>query len=264
MNNELINVTMRKAISYAFNYSALIDKWLNGHGKRLKSPIPEGILYSNTTGIDVPYYNISIARQTLKDVNWSGIAGALTANDNISAGNEWEKLVDDGTPLVSYNFTQTLPVEPFVEVLLSVLTENLKQIGVKVEVVNVTIGEYFSIFWEIPPFHLNMIELSWMTFVPGFNDPSSIINILCSNKALDLNYNQVNDNSTQEWMEEALEKTNEIVRKQLYYQIQERLIEEVFPMCYLFSKNYFSIYRSNLKGFQVNQFSSVFKNVYFV
>ncbi|MFW9948171.1 MAG: ABC transporter substrate-binding protein, partial [Candidatus Odinarchaeota archaeon] len=97
MNNELINVTMRKAISYAFNYSAFIDKWLNGHGTRLKSPIPDGVLYSNSTGIDIPYYNISIARQTLKDVNWSGLAGALTADNNVSTGNEWEKLVDDGT-----------------------------------------------------------------------------------------------------------------------------------------------------------------------
>ncbi|MFX1346112.1 MAG: ABC transporter substrate-binding protein [Promethearchaeota archaeon] len=262
MNNELINVTMRKAISYAFNYSAFIDKWLNGHGTRLKSPIPAGILYSNSTNINFPYYNISIARQTLKDVNWNGLAGALIADDNISTGNEWEKLVDDGTPLATYNYT-TIP-SPFSDILLDILTENLKQIGIKVEDANVTIGEYYYIYMELPPYNLNMVELGWVNFVPNFNDPSSIINILCSNKALDLNYCQINDTQTQQWMEEAIGETDEITREELYYQIQKRLIEDVFPMCYLFNKHLFNIYRSNVKGLQFNHFCSTYKNVYFI
>jgi peptide/nickel transport system substrate-binding protein len=263
MNNELINVTMRKAISYATNYSAYIDRWLNGHGMRLKSPIPEGILYSNTTDITVPYYNISIARQSLKDVNWNGLAGALTPDNNISAGNEWEKLVDDGTPLATYNFTYLSGMLNGI-VFLNIVTENLKQIGVKVEAVGITPGEFMQIFWEIPPYHLNMIELSHMGYITRYNDPSSIINFLCSNKALDTNYCQVNDNTTQDLMELALAENNDALRKQLYYQIQKRLIEEVFPMCYLIGKNCFRIYRSNLKGLEVNHFNPVYKDIYFI
>ncbi|MFW9827955.1 MAG: ABC transporter substrate-binding protein [Candidatus Thorarchaeota archaeon] len=262
MNNELINVTMRKSISYAFNYSAFIDQWLNGHGTRLKSPLPAGILYSNSTDIHSPYYNISIARQTLKDVNWNGLAGALPADDNVSAGNKWEKLVDDGTPLAIYNYT-TIP-SPFSDTLLAILTENLKQIGIKVVDANVTIGEYFFIFMEVPPYHLNMVELGWMNYVPSFNDPSSILNILCSNKSLDLNYCQVNDPILQELMEDALKETNATMREQSYYQIQKRIIEEVFPMCYLYSKHHFNIYRSNVMGLQFNLFTSTYKDVYFI
>ena len=263
MNNELINVTMRKAISYACNYSAYIDRWLDGHGRRLRSPLPEGTLYSNTTGIIVPYYNISIARQTLKDANWKGLAGALTVDDNISAGNEWEKLVDDGTPLDTYNFSYLTGMLNGI-VFFNITKENLKQIGVKVEAVEYTPGEFYQIFWEITPFHLNMIELSHMGYITRFNDPSSIINFLCSTKALDLNYCQVNDNSTQDLMELALAETNKAVREQIYYQIQKRLIEEVFPMCYLFGRNYFKIYRSNLKGLSINHFNPVYKDVYFI
>ncbi|MFX1346122.1 MAG: ABC transporter substrate-binding protein [Promethearchaeota archaeon] len=259
MNNELINVTMRKAISYACNYSGYIDKWLGGHGVRLKSPIPEGILYSNATGIEVPYYNISIARQTLKDVNWNGLAGALTADDNISAGNQWEKLVDDGTPLATYNFSYLSGMLNGI-VFLNIVSKDLKQIGVKVEAVELTLGEYY----EISHFHLNMIELSHMGYIIRFNDPSSIINILCSNKALDLNYCQVNDTLAQQWMEEALSETNEVAREQYYYQIQKHLIEEVFPMCYLIVKNCFRIYQSNLKGFEINHFNPVYKDLYFI
>ncbi|MFW9942614.1 MAG: ABC transporter substrate-binding protein [Candidatus Thorarchaeota archaeon] len=262
MNNELINKTMRKAISYATNYSAYIERWLNGLGVRLRSPIPEGILYSNTTGITVPYYNISIARQTLKDANWNGTAGSLIADDNVSAGNEWEKLVDDGTPLAAYNFTYLSGMLNGI-VYLNIVSENLKQIGVKVEPVGLTPGELFQIFWQIPPYHLNMVELSHMGYITRFNDPSSIINVLCSNKALDLNYCQVNDNTTQDLMELALAETNEVIRGQIYSQIQKRLIEEVFPMCYLFGKHCFKIYRSNIKGLEINHFNPVYKDIYF-
>ena len=263
INNELINVTMRKAISYACNYSAYIDKSLNGHGTRLRSPIPEGVLYSNTTGINVPYYNISLARQTLKDVNWNGLAGALPADSNISTGNEWEKLVDDGTPLAAYNFSYVIG---FLDSLIyfNITKENLKQIGVKLEAVEYTGGEFYQIFHEIPPFNLNMIELSHMGYIIRYNDPSSIINILCSNKALDHNYCQINDNSTQNLMELALAETNETKREQIYYQIQKHLIEDVFPMCYLIQKSWFRIYRSNLKGYKINHFNPIYNNLYLI
>ena len=263
MNNELINVTMRKAISYAFNYSAYIDKGLNGHVTRLRSPIPEGILYSNTTEINVPYYNITMARQTLKDVNWNGIAGALTANDNITVGNEWEKLLEDGTPVATYNFSYIAGMLNGI-ILLNITRENLKQIGIKIEAAELSPGEFVQRCWEIPPYHLNMFELSWMGYIPRFNDPSSIINFLCSNKALDFNYCQINDSLTQDLMELAISETNETARKQLYYQIQKRLIEEIFPMCYLLSRNCFKIYRSNLKGLNVNHFNPVYNNIYFI
>jgi hypothetical protein len=64
-------------------------------------------------------------------------------------------------------------------------------------------------------------------------------------------------------MELALAETNELARGQLYYQIQKRLIEEVFPMCYLFGKNTFKIYRSNIKGLEINHFNPVYKDIYF-
>jgi ABC-type oligopeptide transport system substrate-binding subunit len=109
-----------------------------------------------------------------------------------------------------------------------------------------------------------MVELSHMGYITKYNDPSSIINFLCSNKALDVNYCQINDNTTQDLMELALAETNEAVRGQIYYQIQKRLIEEVFPMCYLIGKNCFRIYRSNLKEFEVNHFNPVYNDVYFI
>lgn len=263
MNNKLINVTMRKAISYALNYSNIIQEVINGHGVRLKSPIPEGMLYSNITDIEYPYYNVSKARQVLKDVNWSGLAGALTADDNISAGNEWEKLVDDETPLATYNFTYTL--DDTLSILIApLLAKDLKQIGIKVNSTIIDFLKYWYIYTEQYGYHLNMIELSILGYNgPKFNDPCHIINWMYSNKTIDLNYAQVNDKLVQQWMEETLEEPNEITRSQKYYDIQKHLLEEVFPVCYLYRKNYLRIFRSNVKGWQVHQFKSNFKTIYF-
>ena len=77
------------------------------------------------------------------------------------------------------------------------------------------------------------------------------------------NFAQTNDALVQQWMEEALEETYPIARKQLYYQIQERLIEEVFPVIWLYSNKKSDIYVSNLRGWQSNDMKAVFNSVYF-
>ena len=262
MNNKLIPVEMREAISYALNYSSIIQEVINGHGVKLKSPIPEGMLYSNITDIEYPYYNVSKARQVLKDAGWPGTS-TLTANNNITTGNEWEMLVSNNTALAIYNFTYT--ATDALSILIAPLLENdLKQIGVKLEPVIRPDVEVWYIYTEQYGYHLNMIELSILGYNgPKFNDPCHIINWMYSNKTIDLNYAQVNDKLIQQWMEEALEEPNKITRSQIYYDIQKRLLEDVFPVCYLYRKNYLRIFRSNVKRWQVHQFKSNFKTIYF-
>ncbi|MFX1587502.1 MAG: ABC transporter substrate-binding protein [Promethearchaeota archaeon] len=262
MNNKLINATMRGAISYALNYSSIIQEVINGHGVRLKSPIPEGMLYSNITDIEYPYYNVSKARQVLKDAGWPG-TNNLTANNNITTGNEWEMLVTNITPLATYNFSYT-ETDILSILIMPLLANDLKQIGVKLEPVIRQGIEIWYIYTEQYGYHLNMMELSMLGYNgPKFNDPCSIINWMYSNKTIDLNYAQVNDTQVQLWMEEALEEPNENTRSQIYYDIQKRLLEEIFPVCYLYRKNYLRIFRSNVNGWQVHQFKSNFKTIYF-
>lgn len=262
MNNKLINSTMRKAISYALNYSNIIQEVINGHGVRLKSPIPEGMLYSNITDIEYPYYNVSKARQALKDAEWPGTS-TLIANENITTGNEWEMLVTNDTPLATYNFTYT--ADDMLSILIvPLLVNDLKQIGIKLEPVIITTLEFWYIYMEIFGKTLNWIELSILGYNgPKFNDPSNILNWMYSNKTVDLNYAQVNDKLIQQWMDDALEEPNENMRSKIYYNIQKRLLEEVFPICYLYRKNYFRIFTSNVKGWEVHQFRSNFKSIYF-
>jgi len=262
MNNILINVTMRKAISYAINYSYINDRAYGGEGLRCRSPIPRGMLYSNNEVFNVPYYNVSIARQTLIDVNWNRTAD-LIANDNISAGNEWEKIANSSFPLATYNFTYQSGF-PFAEEMAVLLTENLKQIGVKVTPsVGLPMWQYISILMEESGYHRNMIELSMLGWGVDYNDPSDFINPQFTNKMPAYNFGQVNDTLVQEWMDKALFEINQTAREQLYYKIQERLIETVYPYAWTFIGKRIDVHLSNLRGWNSNPYKILFKSVYF-
>ena len=259
MNNKLINVTMRKAISYAWPYSRRLEERWYGVGEGGGSPIPKGIPYYNTTGIDVPDYDIQTARQILKDAGWPGTEN-LTADDNISSGNEWETLVADNTPLATYNHTYVSCVEPC-EPFHEVLVENLKQIGVKCEPDVVSPSEWIvTIVFHKDRFGFTVLQ--WTLDTGGFNDPCYFINQLFSNTSVN-NFGQTNDALVQQWMEEAIEEPDPIAREQLYYQIQKRLIEEVFPAVWGQSLKNLDVYVSNLRGWQPNSMKKLFKSVYF-
>jgi peptide/nickel transport system substrate-binding protein len=110
MNNIRINTTMRKAISYALNYSLILetnDFYSQGSQIRCKSPLPLGTIYSNWEDFDVPNYNITKARQVLKDNNWPGTE-SLTVNNNVTPGNEWESIAYSLAPLSAYNVSHII------------------------------------------------------------------------------------------------------------------------------------------------------------
>ncbi|MFW9784577.1 MAG: ABC transporter substrate-binding protein [Candidatus Heimdallarchaeota archaeon] len=259
MNNNLINITMRKAISYAINYSNYLfsNRYIHAKG-----PIPESILYHNITGIDVPYYNISTARRALKDGNWPG-TDALTVNNNVSSGNEWELIANSPTPLAIYNYSPCYNWERSIW-YADRITEDLKQIGVKVETFNLSIAEWLSIYYEWGGYHRNMIELGYNFWYADYNDPSNFITEFYTNKKLGDNLGQMNDTLIQEWLEDALIELDPTVRRQQYYKIQKRLIEEVCPNIWLNSRTRIDIYVSNLRDWYPHPLKDTFKLVYFV
>ncbi|MFW9901707.1 MAG: ABC transporter substrate-binding protein [Candidatus Thorarchaeota archaeon] len=262
MNNELINVTMRKAVSYAFNYSSIIEAtWVDD--RRATSPIPERTLYHNITDIEIPIYNVSYARQILKDANWPDTA-LLTANSNISAGNEWELIANSSTPLAIYNYSR---VDWFVgtdviDYTEQQLVEDLKQIGVKIEIVNITYYEWIAMGYEYPPYHRNMINFAYNFWAGDYNDPFTFINYFYMNTSRD-NWGQVCDSDVQDWMEQTVKETDPIKRRNLYYNIQKLLIEEVYPSIWLTYTTKIAIYISSLRGWYPNCYRLSFKSVYF-
>ena len=259
MNNKRINTTMRKAISYALNYSKILEKHdLYGHGSniRCRSPLGLGSLYSNWEDFDVPFYNVSKARQVLKDANWLNTS-TLLANDNITSGNEWELIANSTTPLATFNISYIVGSEGLLMDLPLIVTKNLNQIGVKVVTLPMTSGSHWG---NILSGKTDLWGIGWGGY---YNDPAYTINPLFSSKVDGhSNFQQTNDTLIQQWMEEGITETNQALRHEIYYNIQKRLIEEVYPVAWLYSCVWYDIYRSNLKGWG-SWGAGAFKYLYF-
>ena len=254
MDNSEIETAMRKAISYALDYTRLLTIPAGTTIIRCKSPLSKGMLYANWEDFNVPEYDIQTARQALIDANWPGTEG-LTANDDISPGNPWETKALSSSPLETYNFTYIIGNERRYA-MASLFHENLTQIGINVTLIGVT----WANFWDVP----NQFLL--MGWGPDYNDPANNINPLFSSKADGYsNLFQFNDAQIQEWIEEGLEETDLIAREQLYYDIQERLIEELYPCIWYYTPLAEFAYVSNLRGinYLAIPYKFLLKNAYF-
>jgi ABC-type transport system substrate-binding protein len=73
----------------------------------------------------------------------------------------------------------------------------------------------------------------------------------------------VNDSLIDQWIEEGVRETDPILREQIYYNLQARFIEELFPLALTTSPMHLTIYVSNLKGLKQDPFKLVLKDVYF-
>ncbi len=239
MNNNYINKTMRQGISYSINYTHIIDILMNGFGERLKSPIPEGIPYANTT-LDAATYDILRAREIL--VN----AGVCTFDIYNDA--QWLTAAEQN-PLGTYTYTYN--IGSFIRENLGILLENtLPLIGVELILEPVDIGEFFDRLVTDP----NSIQISFLGWGPDYVDPSTFINSLYSNISI-TNYAQVNDPYLQDLMEQALIELDPINRKVIYNEIQRYLVEDLMPFAYIVTPLSFDVYNAKFTGYQWNPYN---------
>jgi peptide/nickel transport system substrate-binding protein len=138
-NNERINKTWRKAISYAINYSYIVDELQNREVVRANSPISPGFGDAYNSSTKAATWNLAKARQILKDVGIPGTVG-LTANNDTTGtvANAWK-----AANLASFNYTYNIG-NAFREDLLILLQENLDQIGITLIDDGVTWSEFLE------------------------------------------------------------------------------------------------------------------------
>ena len=248
---------MRKALSYALDYDYIITELMEDLALRMRSPIPKGILYSNTEDFDVPVLDLTIARQALID---SGLYGSLPAVGDDAA---WEALAVNN-PIATYNYTYNIG-NSMREDMLLVCQDNFAKIGVKVTDAGMTWGEFIYRGYEIGGLTRNMVQLGFIGWGPDYNDPANFINPLFTNKVIASNFAQVDDAEVQQWMEQGLSETDPVAREQLYYNIQEKLIEEIYPWCWCYVGLNYDAFDASLRGLQGNAMNNMrFKFCYFV
>jgi ABC-type transport system substrate-binding protein len=84
-------------------------------------------------------------------------------------------------------------------------------------------------------------------------DPIEIINTCYSYKldGAEGNFCLFNDSKVQQWMQDALQEFNETAREQLYYNIQQKLIEELNPVVWLATFKRYHFWDSDVRGFPI-------------
>jgi peptide/nickel transport system substrate-binding protein len=253
MNNYWINKDVREAISYAIDYEYIIDVMFEGQVSRLRSPIPNGILYADDS-FNVPEIDITYARTLMQNMGY-GIG--LDLYDD--AG--WE-----ASTFLSYNFSYIIG-NLNSENTYYLFQNTLAKIGIEVTDAGISGPELLARLTESPGFHREMLQLFWFGWGADYNDPSNFINNLFTNRTIasnGVNYNgylaayeagrdpfNLWDN-VQLLMEAALFETDVIIRDQYYHRIQQLLVEEDRPWVFEFSPIASIAYKSEIQGFQWN------------
>ncbi|MFX1355240.1 MAG: ABC transporter substrate-binding protein, partial [Promethearchaeota archaeon] len=242
MNNRQINPVFREAVSYAIDYNYIINEIREGYVERLKSPVPEGIRYANST-FDYPVLDLPHARSMVQSLGY-GI-GFDIYNDA-----QWETQALNA-PFATWNYTYNFGNE-IREDIFYLLKDNLAKIGIKVTNAGMTWTEFLYRLFEVGGYSRNYLQLYWLTWVADYNDPSNFLNTLFTNRSVAYNSAQVNDPIVQQWMEEAIEETDQTQREALYDNIQKRLVEEVYPWVWGTVEKLYYAHHINLTGFQPN------------
>jgi len=257
MNNRLINVTVREAISYAINYDYIIDVYREGNAVRMESPVPKGIRYANCT-FDVPVLNLSRARTVMQSMGF-GVGWDVTPDGP-------DELLWEEATFITLNHTYNIG-SSYREDILVLLQDNLGKIGIVVEGAGMTWGGFIYRLYEIGNLHRNMLQLYWIGWGPDYNDPSNFINPLFTNRSVASNGAQYDGyaaaieagrdplalwDNVQLLMEAGLSETDPIAREAIYDRIQELLIEHDRPWAWGWVSKRYAAWDSNLHGYQQN------------
>ncbi len=255
-NNKQIPQPMRKAMSYALDYDYIIAEVCDGEAIRMRSHLPRDMLYADWESYDLAVFDLTIARQTLID---SGLYEDLPAVDDDAA---WEDLAVNN-PITIYNYTYNVG-NRVREDMLIVCQDNFAEIGVKVTDAGMTWSEFISRGYELGGLHRDMLQLFFIGWIPDYNDPSTYTNPLFTNKAVASNMAQVDNDELQTLMEDALKELDPVKRAAMYGEIQQILIEEIYPWAYCYVAKDYDAMSANVRGYKLNPFYRVFRYIYFV
>ncbi|MFX1390578.1 MAG: ABC transporter substrate-binding protein [Promethearchaeota archaeon] len=241
-NVNQINLTWRKAMSYAINYSYITEEMLNKRAFRAYSAISWGnnaAFNSNLTESNKgsAYYNLTIARQVILD-DLGGdvrIDPRLQANDSINDP-LWSRM-----NLKSFNFTYIWD-HLFAANLYFILEDWFTDIGV-----NMTPQPFAHIMSDsyIIKSYYSQIQIYCTKWSPDYVDPFSILNPLFSNISLD-NSCQLNDKKIQLWLTDALYEINQTVRYSIYHKVQSRLYTQLYCHAPLYHNQIIYVHSADL------------------
>jgi ABC-type transport system substrate-binding protein len=218
-NNHKYNATWRQAMSYAINYTYVIDVLRLGNAFRGYSAISPGFGAAWNSSISSgPYaidYDLNEARTIIQSM---GIGLGLGLSDDAA----WIAVADGSTPFLTVPHTYNTG-NAFREDYQVAITAWYKLIGVKVVDDGVTFNEFLGYLYDDYD-HLGIYAIGW---APDYLDPYNMLDPLF-NPASSSNSAQVDDAHLNALMASALAETDEGARNTIYQNIQGYLARMQF------------------------------------
>jgi len=237
MNNERVNVTWRKAISYAINYTYIIEDLQSNLVVRANSPISPGFGNPYNASVTAADYDLTLARQTLVD---AGLAPGLPVNSDPLDPN-WL-----AANLLSLNYSYNIG-NAFRYGLYNALVAWLDAIGITVNADGLTWSDFIN---KLYSFH-DQLELFWIGWGPDYLDPFNMLYTLF-NPTSNWNSAQVNDAKLNTMMATALATTDDTNKNNIYKNIQWYLAERLYPHCFGYHGKITYVYSANLTNYPHN------------
>ncbi|HPO58197.1 MAG TPA: ABC transporter substrate-binding protein [Anaerolineaceae bacterium] len=220
-DSPVADLRVRQAISYAIDYDGLVNDLLGGTASRVYGPLTENSWgFNPAVKENAFYYDPDKARELLAEAGYE--EGELS--------------------FTLYSFQGTLwgNVAAFVQA-------NLADVGI-----NVSIQQM-----EFPPYselhRAGEFEIALDGRQPWYNDPDAHITIGYHSELgpTAMTFRMPEDPELDQMILEAQAAPTQEERTELYYEIQDRLMEKV-PGVYLFSPNIIIYKRANVKDLVVN------------
>ncbi len=244
MNTKKINQTWRQTISYAINYSYIIEELQDGTVYRSNGPLAP----------DFPGYNASIKAATWdlaharSLVQGMGFATGLVA-DNLTTGanaDAWKAL-----SLQTWNYSYNIDND-FRKDLYPVLENNLDLVGIDVVDQGMTWSDFiYRAYGYMEPGGYDSLELYWIGWGPDYLSPFNMIAPLFSNKSTSDSAQYYNAD-VEQWLEDVLVETNAAARAVLYSKILHQIVEVDMPHAFGYHPYQHSVHSADIKGVAYN------------
>ena len=244
-NVDHISVGMRKAISYALNYSYIIDVVYDRVAVRLPTYIPMGIAYANYT-LDYPTLDRTVARATLLA---DSIFGGLLTTAGIDANSpdaDWITLAEGATPLAAYNYSWNIGNDLRHDTG-DRLAADLKFIGVDLEVNGMAWGDLIGMIVNNRD-EMDMYMLGW---APDYQDPENYLTAIWGNESA-INGGNYNAPDVMTLMYEGVTETDLVKRKQIYDEVQRLMVERDYPGMTLTTGLNYDAWNNEIVGYPSN------------
>ena len=207
-NNENINKTFRKAMSYAINYSHIVEDLRHNEVIRAKSPISPSFGFSFNETTKYLEFNITKAREVMVSMGFGNVSWT---------DDQWIAIAEGSNPYLVIKYTYIYG-NAFREDLGVALMEWFEFIGIRVDDDGYTWIE--ALTWGIT--YDGIFSSAW---APDYLDPFNMLDPLVNPRSYS-NIALINDTKLNFMMELALNTTNDIMRENIYKNIQSCFAEE--------------------------------------